>query len=205
MADTVPLINIYIDHSNMWGGARWASKINDPKIEDGRARLSVKNLNRILVKRRLGVDRKVVSGGVPPGMEGVWAEYQLCGYDTQRLFRDKHWREHGVDHSLIGHIWRQLARHKGDGAEIILVIGSGDGKTNEFGTSFFEVIEEALTRTGYERWRVELASFDGPGPPNSPTSRRMRALVEKYSRGTFINLADHYKSLVYHVKETIRE
>jgi hypothetical protein len=111
MTERVPLISIYIDHSNMWGGARWASKTKDPAIDDSRARISVKKLDRVLSRRRLGLDRKVVSGGVPPGMEVVWADYESCGYDTQRLFRE-HWKEHGVDHSLIGHMWRQLARHK---------------------------------------------------------------------------------------------
>src|SRR5262245_29655391 len=103
MPEVTPLIHIFVDHSNMWGGARAASKIRHPKIPDARARISARNLDRVLGGGRVGTSTKVVSGGVPPGLEGMWAEYQEAGYDTQRLFRDKHWKEHGVDHSLIGH------------------------------------------------------------------------------------------------------
>ncbi len=199
----VPLISIFVDHSNMWGGARWATCVKSPAIADGRARLSVRVLDKVLTRRRAGIHTKVVSGGVPPGMEVVWSEYQRFGYNTQRLFRDKHWKEHGVDHSLIGHMWRLMAQHKWDGAELVLVIASGDGRANEFGTSFYEVIEQVLTRPGFESWHVELASFDGKGPPNSPTSKKMKALVENSPRGTFINLMDHFKTLVYHENESL--
>jgi hypothetical protein len=130
------LVHIFIDHSNIWGGARLASKIKAPKIHDSRARVSVRMLDRLLSDGRRGITSKIVSGGVPPGMEVVWTEYQKAGYDTQRLFRDEHWKERGVDHSLIGHMWRLLAVHQA--SPTTLVLASGDGKRNEFGTSFSE-------------------------------------------------------------------
>lgn len=199
--NTIKLIHIFIDHSNIWGGSRAGSKIHHPKIDDARARLSVRNLDRILGGKRTGTSTKVVSGGVPPGMEAMWAEYQKAGYDTQRLFRDKHWKEHGVDHTLIGHMWRLMARNQA--APTILVIASGDGRKNEFGTSFFEVVEEVLTHARYDSWNVELASFDWVGSKYgiaSPTNHKMRELVQKSPRGTFVNLFDSYGSIVYHEK-----
>ena len=202
MAQPLPLTHIFIDHSNMWGGARLASRVKHPSKSDGDARISVPNLDRILGGTKPGVTTKIVSGGVPPGMEGLWQEYQNYHYDTQRLFRDEHWKERGVDHSIIGHMWRLAAKHLSDGGETIIVLASGDGKRNEFGTSFLEVIEEILFHERYTGVTFRLASFDwkfpGEGAYRSPTNQRMRSDVEQSDRGTFINLMDHYDRLVYH-------
>lgn len=200
MADVIPLRHIFIDHSNIWGGARLASKIRAPKISDIRARVSVRTLDKLLSRGKKGITTKVVSGGVPPGMEVVWTEYQKVGYDTQRLFRDANWKERGVDHSLIGHMWRLLAMHHA--SPTTLVLASGDGKTNEFGTSFLEIIKEVLTHSRYETWRVELASFHWEGEKFlSPTNRRMMQMVADSSRGEFVNLYDSYATLVFHQPE----
>ena len=200
MADLIGFTHIFVDHSNMWGGARCASKIHYPKVDDERARISARGLDRVLRGTRRGTSTKVVSGGVPPGLEGMWSEYQKAGYDTQRLFRDKHWKEHGVDHTLIGHMWRLMAIHQS--APTTLVIASGDGRRNEFGTSFIEVVREILTHKRYDTWTVELASFDWVaakhGGISSPTNPRMREIVEKSPRGEFINLFDSYAAVVYH-------
>jgi hypothetical protein len=133
-------------------------------------------------------------------MEGVWAEYQRHGYDTQRLVRDDKWKERGVDHTIIGHMWKLLAQNQN--APILLVLASGDGKTNEFNTSFYEILREVLQHTRYESWQVNLVSFDWDYPNKanlrSPTSTRMKQLVAGAERGTFINLFDHYDKVVYH-------
>jgi hypothetical protein len=198
--NSVTLVHVFIDHSNVWGGARGASRLKDPKMPDLSARISIKHLDRVLVGSRIGLSTKIVSGGIPPGMEGVWAEYQSLGYDTQRLVRDDAWRERGVDHTIIGHMWRLLALHQS--APTLLILASGDGKTNEFGTSFFEIVREVLTRSQYESWRVQLASFDWAYPNSqnlrSPTSSKMKKLVNSSERGVFLNLDDHYEKVVYH-------
>jgi hypothetical protein len=132
-------------------------------------------------------------------MEGVWSEYASYNYDSQRLFRDKQWKERGVDHSIIGHMWRLIALHTT--APTVLVLASGDGKKNEFGTSFYEVLREILTHTKYDSWHVRLASFDWDSfatSIGSPTAKKMRAIVDGSPRGTFINLMDHYDKVVYH-------
>jgi len=197
---TSNLIHIFVDHSNLWGGARGASRLKNPDKEEMAARLSVKILDRILGGRKIGVSTKIVSGGIPPGMEGVWAEYQKCGYDTQRLVRDDKWKERGVDHTIIGHMWRLVARHRDDPTTLILA--SGDGKQNEFHTSFYEILEEVLTHSKYASWEVRLASFDwsypNPSSVRSPTSTKMKALVTGSTRGSFINLFDSYDALVFH-------
>lgn len=199
MPEVIPLVHIFIDHSNIWGGARLASRIKAPKLHDSHARISVRNLDAILSKKRKGVTTKVVSGGIPPGMETVWSEYQKAGYDTQRLFRDENWKERGVDHSLIGHMWRLLAMHQNDATT--LVLASGDGKRNEFGTSFAEIIKEVLTHSRYDKWKVELASFYWDGDKEvvrPPTNQRMMDMVKNSPRGEFVNLYDSYTQLVYH-------
>jgi hypothetical protein len=197
MANVLPFRHVFIDHSNIWGGARAATRIRASHLEERQARLSIKHLDRILTEGDKGVFTKIVSGGVPPGMEGVWTQYEKANYDTQRLFRDKDWKERGVDHSIIGHMWRLLALHPT--APTTLILASGDGKKNEFGTSFYEVLQEILTHKRYGSWRVKLASFDWlPSNVASPTARKMLKVVESSERGEFINLMDHYEKLVYH-------
>jgi hypothetical protein len=196
----ISLTYVFVDHSNVWGGARLASRIKNPRIPDQHARVRVSVLDSVIQGSRHGVNTKIVCGGIPPGMEGLWAEYRNHGYDTQRLFRDENWKEHGVDHVIIGHIWRQIAI-KAD-APSTLVLVSGDGKQNEFGSSFREIIIELLSKDKYPNWNVELASFYWRTPEdfkiNCPTSIRMRQIVEASTRGKFINLMDHYSRLVYH-------
>lgn len=200
----ITLVHVFIDHSNMWGGARGASRLKDPNLPELSARVSIRHLDRVLCPHRAGLSTKIVSGGIPPGMEGVWAEYQEHGYDTQRLVRDDAWRERGVDHTIIGHMWRLLALHQA--APTRLVLASGDGKTNEFGTSFYEVLHEVLSRDKYATWRVQLASFDWAHPNSqnlrSPTATKMKRLVTSSDRGEFINLFDHYDKVVYHKEWT---
>jgi hypothetical protein len=162
----------------------------------------VKQLNTILggAVGGKGTTSKIVSGGVPPGMAGVWDEYEAVGYNTQRLFRDEKWKERGVDHSIIGHMWRILSKHRDD--PTVLVLASGDGRMNDFKTSFYEVLHEVLKPKDYLKWNVELYSFDWPMPNsqniNSPTKAKMKKLVEESNRGKFVNLMDCYEKLVYH-------
>jgi hypothetical protein len=209
-ADQITLAHIFIDHSNTWGGARLATQVKDPNTEDGRARISVRNLDRILGGQHPGVSTKIVCGRIPPGTEGLWAEYQHQQYqhqhyDTQRLFRDQDWKERGVDHVIIEHMWRITAKHRG--GPTLLVLASGDEKANEFGTSFYEVLHEILFHDKYNSVRVRLASFDwnypGDAPIRPPTSAQMRELVQGSPRGEFINLMGHYKKVVYHAPEVI--
>jgi len=202
--DKIRLIHIFVDHSNMWGGARLAARMRDPKQLEDRARIAVRKFDDVLKGRRQGVSTKIVSGGIPPGMEPLWAEYQTCGYDTQRLFRGTDWKERGVDHSIIGHMWRLLTLYRD--APTTLVLASGDGKTNEFGTSFVEVLEEALQSTRYPEWRVELATFDWVYPNDRgvrpPTATKIRNLIQKSPKATFINLMDSYSKIVYFQKDS---
>jgi hypothetical protein len=184
----------------MWGGARGASRLQHPDLPDLSARISVKKFDRILTAKRGDVVTKIVSGGIPPGMEGVWTEYQNLGYDTQRLVRDDKWKERGVDHTIIGHMWRLLAKHRNETS--LLILASGDGQENEFGTSFFEVLDEILIKEENSSWQVCVASFDWEYPNSaklrSPTSSRVKKLVENSTRGSFINLFDHYNEVVFH-------
>lgn len=191
--------HIFIDHSNIWGGARLASKIKHPKRNDADARLSIRNLDQILGGRTQNVLSKIVSGGVPPGMETVWTEYQNAGYDTQRLFRDTKWKERGVDHSLIGHMWRLATKNRT--APTRLVLASGDGKSNEFGTSFFEILDLLLTNAEYDTWQVTVATFDWDYHAlgvHTPTSTKVRNLVANSRRANLLNLFAYYDKIVFH-------
>jgi hypothetical protein len=102
-------------------------------------------------------------------------------------------------------MWRLAALHASTNVE--LVLASGDGKRNEFGTSFLEVLEEVILHERYKTWQVTLASFDWKYPDDgsyrSPTNAKMRKLVENSPRGRFINLFDHCDKLVYHEADAI--
>jgi len=204
-AERIVMAHLFVDHSNIWGGARAASRLKEPgATPDISARVSIRHLNRILGGDKQGVSTKIVSGGIPPGMEGVWSEYQTFGYDTQKLVRDDDWKERGVDHTIIGHMWRLLAKYRD--VPTLLVLASGDGGRNEFGTSFLEVLEEVLTRDTYVSWQVKVASFDWeyPNKPGirSPTAAKMKRLVETSQRAQFVNLFDAYGKVVYHQEWT---
>lgn len=195
--------HIFIDHSNIWGGARLASKIRTPKKPEADARLSIRNLDQILGGRSVNVVTKIVSGGVPPGMEMVWSEYQNAGYDTNRLFRDANWKERGVDHSLIGHMWRLATKHRSQPTHLILA--SGDGKSNEFGTSFYEILELVLTDAAYSSWQVTVATFDWDSRALGvlpPTSSKVRNIVTNSTRGNLLNLFAYYDKIVFHKART---
>jgi len=207
MPNSQALIHIFVDHSNMWGSARLASRIRTPTLSNDHARVNVSVLDHLLGGTGAGIVSKIVSGGVPPGMEGLWLQYQANHYDTQRLFRDEHWKERGVDHTIIGHMWRIACKHVPDKGEARIVLASGDGHRNEFGTSFLEVVEEILLHERYAGLKVKLASFDwqysAATPHRSPTNQRLKQIVEKSDRGEFVNLMQHYDKLVYHEKETV--
>ena len=135
MPATTPSRFIFVDHSNIWGGHWPATKIKNPELPDWSARISVRNLDAVLQGGKKVTSLKIVSGGIPPGMEPVWQEYNKAGFDVQRLFKDHiNWKECGVDHTIIGHMWRLLAKHQA--AHVQLVLASGDGRTNEFGRVF---------------------------------------------------------------------
>lgn len=67
MAKALALTHIFVDHSNMWGGARLASRVQHAKTPESHARISVPNLDRVLGGTKPGVTTKIESGGVPPG------------------------------------------------------------------------------------------------------------------------------------------
>ena len=200
MPDTISLRHIFVDHSNIWGGCRLASQWLSKPEPEWTARVSVRNLDTILGGRKLGTSRKLVSGGIPPGMESVWQEYERAGFDVNRLFKDhSNWIECGVDHNIIGHMWRLMAKHEND--PITLVLASGDGRVNEFGTSFREVLERACSASHCPHWKIELFSFDWQTPNKrsicSPTKKKLRSLIENSPKGTFTNLLDHFDKVVY--------
>ena len=70
-SELVRLRHIFIDHSNMWGGDRLASRIKNASIADETARISIKTLDRLLGGKKLGTSTKIVCGGIPPGIGKV--------------------------------------------------------------------------------------------------------------------------------------
>lgn len=44
--ERITLTHIFIDHSNMWGGARAALQVKDPHLDERGARINVRALSR---------------------------------------------------------------------------------------------------------------------------------------------------------------
>jgi hypothetical protein len=207
MPDLISLRHIFVDHSNIWDGARLASQWLGRQEPEWATRISVKSLNVILGGKKLGTSSKHVSGGIPPGMEPVWTEYQKAGFDVNRLFKNHtDWTERGVDHNIIGHMWRLVAKE--ESSPITLVLASGDGRTNEFGASFIEIVERVCSQHHCPNWKLELYSFDWDTPNgrniNSPTKKKLKSIVEKSPKATFCNLLDSFDDFVYYKPDEIR-
>lgn len=137
--------------------------------------------------------RRVRADDVPEGGR-VIAFNQMGKFVDDDIVDNKHRRldQPPVEIDAVAHRLHQTSA-------MTLILASGDGKRNEFGTSFAEIVREGLTHSRYDKWRVELASFHWDGEkPLPPTNRRMMELVTRSPRGEFVNLFDSYSSLVYH-------
>ena len=72
----------------------------------------------------------------------------------------------------------------------LLVLASGDGKANEFGTSFYEILRKVLGHPRYDSWQIHLAlirlGLSQRGECRKSASTKMKQLVERADRGGFI-------------------
>lgn len=146
--------HVFIDNSNLYGGAQRAASILEPDALWMSVRVYYRNLFR-LVEGDV-VSTRVLAGSVPPGNELLWQAARNLGYDTDLLRRveqdDGRLTEQAVDEMLHLKMANALLDHE---PPQTLVVVSGDGKESNWATSFPGQAERALKRG----WNVEVWSW----------------------------------------------
>src|SRR6516225_11488788 len=77
--------HIFIDNSNMYGGAQRAAEKLDPGAVWLAVRLYLRNFVNLIEGRN--ATTRVLAGSVPPGNEGLWQTARDLGYNTDLLKR----------------------------------------------------------------------------------------------------------------------
>jgi hypothetical protein len=178
---------LFIDNSNVFGGAQRASGTAEPHGHWRTIRVYYRHLFQIVEDGRNAFTR-VMAGSVPPGNDALWDHARAWGYSTDLLKRveqdDGKMAEQGVDEVLHLKIANTLLDFDGG----TLVIVSGDGQPSHFDTSFPQQVERALKRG----WSVEIWSWQGQltkryehisGPGKA---LKVRTLDPHYHRITFL-------------------
>jgi hypothetical protein len=146
--------HIFVDNSNIYGGAQRASEILEPNALKMSVRLYYRNFFNLIEGPEVAT--RVLAGSVPPGNEPLWQTARDLGYDTDLLKRveqdDGSLTEQAVDEML--HLKMANAMLDFDSPQT-LVIASGDGRESNWQTSFPEQAQRAL-RIG---WNVEVWSW----------------------------------------------
>jgi hypothetical protein len=147
--------HVFIDNSNIFGGARRAAARIEKHIPWPAIRVHFPNLVH-LIEDGQNVATRVLAGSVPPGNDDLWQYARRLQYNADLLRKvendDGHLVEQGVDELLHLKIANVLL--DSDGPEA-LVLGTGDGRVSTFGTGFALQAQRALRRG----WNVEVWSW----------------------------------------------
>jgi hypothetical protein len=148
-------IHVFMDNSNIYGGAQGAARSIEPHIPWPAVRVYIRNLARLIEGNRAALTREL-AGSVPPGNDELWKYAKQLHYRTDLLRRvesdDGKLLEQGVDELLHLKIANAILDHD---PKHRLVLVTGDGKLSSFGTSFPLQAERALK----EGWTVEVWSW----------------------------------------------
>lgn len=149
------IVHVFIDNSNIFGGAQDAASKYEPHIPWQAVRVYLKNLVKLVEGDRKAGTR-VLAGSVPPGNEELWKYARTLGYNTDLLRRvtadDGRLKEQGVDEML--HLKILIALLDNDSSDRLVLV-TGDGKKSDFDTSFPDMARRAL-KLG---WKVEVWSW----------------------------------------------
>ncbi|GAA0539458.1 hypothetical protein FHS83_003712 [Rhizomicrobium palustre] len=148
-------VHVFIDNSNIFGGAQRAAATIEPGIPWCAIRVYYRNLFSLLEAGRK-VETRVLGGSVPPGNDELWEYARRQHYSTDLLKRveadDGRLVEQAVDEMLHFRIANALLDYE---APQTLIIASGDGRENNRDASFPNQIRRALRRG----WDVEVYSW----------------------------------------------
>ncbi|MEQ1564650.1 MAG: NYN domain-containing protein [Myxococcota bacterium] len=149
------MIHVFVDNSNVLGGARRAARTNEPGVPWFALRVHFGNFFQLIERGRPATTR-ILGGSIPPGHDALWDAARTHGYGTDLLLKiekdDGRLGEQGVDEVLHLKIANALLDHD---PPQTLVLVTGDGSTSEFQTSFAAQVKRASRRG----WHVEVWSW----------------------------------------------
>jgi hypothetical protein len=188
--------HVFIDNSNIFGGAQNALKTQEPTTPWPAIRIYYKNFFKLIEGSDTAVT-KILAGSMPPGNDELWEHARNCGYNTDLLKRieqdNGRLTEQGVDEILHLKIANVLLDYEPPQK---LIVCTGDGQQSTCNTSFTEQIERAVRR----KWNVDIWSW------KDQLSNKLRRLYEKNNALVNINELDSYyykitfiKNGTYHV------
>lgn len=179
--------HIFVDNSNIFGGAQRAATTKEPHVPRWMIRVYYRNFFE-LIEQDYEVIERVMAGSVPPGHEELWDYSRNAGYNTDLLRRvssdDGRLVEQAVDEMLHLKIANALLDHEGH----VLVLGTGDGRGGHFGTSFPDQVARALKRV----WGADIWSW------KEQTSGAFHTLAGgNPTRVGVYDLDDYYESITF--------
>jgi hypothetical protein len=182
-------VHIFIDNSNIFGGAQRAAATLEPEAVWLAVRVHYANLFRLLERDR-DVRTRVMAGSVPPGNDALWSYAQRAGYRTDLLRRIQ--RDDGrlLEQSVDEHLHLAMANAILDYRKVpqSMVLATGDGAISASGGSFEFQVRRAL-RQG---WNVEVWSW------KEQLSGRFARIVEPNGgRPEIHHLDDHYRQITF--------
>lgn len=157
MAGSKHPAHVFIDNSNIWGGAQRAAKTREPHVPYRAIRVYFRHLVTLVERaQERPVTTRILGGSVPPGNDDLWGYARDLKYNTDLLRRveadDGRLIEQAVDEVIHLKIANTVLDH--DVAQTLVIV-TGDGKLSSFDTSFPAQAERALRRG----WNVEVWSW----------------------------------------------
>lgn len=147
--------HIFVDNSNIFGGAQRAAAELEPEAIWLAVRLYYDHFFQLL-EHQLSPITRVLAGSVPPGNDELWKYARQAGYDTDLLKKveknDGSLTEQGVDEVLHLKIANVLLDFD---APQTLVLATGDAHDSDYNTSFRQQVHRALKRG----WTVHVWSW----------------------------------------------
>ena len=179
--------HIFVDNSNIYGGAQNAGEDIEPEAVWKSIRLHYQNFFQLIEKEE-EIKTRILAGSVPPGNEELWRYARKAGYKVDLLKRvendDGRLVEQSVDETLHLEIAHAIIDHR---SPQTLVIASGDGKETPTGSSFPGQIERALK----QGWFVEVWSW------SKPLSPRFQDMARNSEKVLVKELDSFYKSITF--------
>lgn len=182
-------VHVFIDNSNVFGGAQRAAGSVEGHIPWPAIRVYLRNLVD-LVEGSQPVGTRVLAGSVPPGNDDLWRYAWELGYETDLLRKverdDGRLTEQAVDELLHLKIANVLLDFD---APETLVLVTGDGRVSQYGTGFCLQAERALRR-GWKvevwSWHEQLSGAYARLEPSHPDRIRIHDLDPFYYSLTFV-------------------
>lgn len=187
--------HIFVDNSNIFGGAQRTASIAEPTVPWQAVRLYFRNFAWLLEGTH-DVATRVLGGSVPPANEDLWKYARELSYDTSLLRRleqdDGRLTEQGVDEIIHLKIANALLDNE---PPQTLVLATGDGGAGDFGTSFEAQVARAL-RLGWDveiwSWSLQLSGRFGRLVSSSGAAAKIRPLDPYYRSITFVKGGDYH-------------